>query len=886
MKIRAFLSVLLLATVALGAAPPVHAQPAWVPLGPDAGQPVESLVVLPGDAVYAVGVSGVFGSSAGDRWGLLNAAPGGEPPLGATGSLDAAVRADSPLYLLAEAPEAGLYRSRDGGETWTLLESYPSDAPTLFDRHLAVAPSDPSRLYLLTRDGARRSSDGGDTWTDLAPYPIPPGYEEDFRLGPVRVDPTDPDTVYGFVRLPFEATAPASTYPIRSTDAGANWETGGIVGNHDFPVNDAVLDPQDPDTIYVATVVGIYGSLDGGETWEPRSDGLPTFPSAGGTITNIPVFALAADPETAGVLYAGLRETADRGVDGGVYRSVDGGATWTSASEGLPLPVTVLELAVQPDDPDTLYAGTTRGVFRSTDGGDSWAPTDDRLPTPVASVAVDPLRPARLYTGSDDRRLFVSDDAGQSWDRTGDAIPRRTFDTVTRPIEVVTVAPGDPSVVFAAGGFFEGDEVVLVRSTDRGVTFERAPAPGTGDVREIDVDPRDATRVLAAVGNGGGVFVSTDQGASWRSTLSGHIDVLERAASNPDVLYAGTTLFPVPPDPTAQGVCRSDDNGESWTCSDSGLEEGFRISALAVDPRDAATVYAALQIGRPGDPDPVTTAVHRSADGGVTWTEIGTEIGFPEGPVIADLAIDPRAPRTIWAGTERSGVYRGTDAGATWTAVSAGLTHPRVTELAFAPNGRVLVAATGGGVFRFAANGANDPAPPADLDWITDPAIDGFRIKVRIGQGVMAPPIEATREPACIPETVCVSGALPGRSEVFVRIVGPKPNGFLWPTLVKLTTSEVEVWIEQTSTGEVRYYTLARREPGLRRAARPVRPGRLLAGLHGPLFLVILSESEGSGWADGSIDETDSASPRRPPPRSFTTFRMTRGEDAPEFNRP
>lgn len=71
------------------------------------------------------------------------------------------------------------------------------------------------------------------------------------------------------------------------------------------------------------------------------------------------------------------------------------------------------------------------------------------------------------------------------------------------------------------------------------------------------------------------------------------------------------------------------------------------------------------------------------------------------------------------------------------------------------------------------------------------------------------------QEPQCIPETLCVSGQVPGRSEVFLRVVGPKPNGYLWPTLVKFSTSRVEVWVEQKATGEIRYYDLAGAAPGV-----------------------------------------------------------------------
>jgi hypothetical protein len=72
-----------------------------------------------------------------------------------------------------------------------------------------------------------------------------------------------------------------------------------------------------------------------------------------------------------------------------------------------------------------------------------------------------------------------------------------------------------------------------------------------------------------------------------------------------------------------------------------------------------------------------------------------------------------------------------------------------------------------------------------------------------------------TREANCQPETVCVSGALPGRSEVFVRIIGPRPNGYLWPTIVRFTSARVVVDIRQVSTNQTNSYTLAAVPPGV-----------------------------------------------------------------------
>lgn len=119
----------------------------------------------------------------------------------------------------------------------------------------------------------------------------------------------------------------------------------------------------------------------------------------------------------------------------------------------------------------------------------------------------------------------------------------------------------------------------------------------------------------------------------------------------------------------------------------------------------------------------------------------------------------------------------------------------------------------GGFEVHLASCQAGDVAPPPPPgDWLTSPAVPGFRVKVRITAGGVEQPVAA--EAVCIPETLCVSGAVPGRSEIFVRVIGPRPNGRLWPILVRFTTSTVEVWIEQLSSSEVLYYRLEGATPG------------------------------------------------------------------------
>lgn len=105
------------------------------------------------------------------------------------------------------------------------------------------------------------------------------------------------------------------------------------------------------------------------------------------------------------------------------------------------------------------------------------------------------------------------------------------------------------------------------------------------------------------------------------------------------------------------------------------------------------------------------------------------------------------------------------------------------------------------------------PPPPPSADWLTAPELGDFRVQVEISADGDVQPTQQELG-ACDPETVCVSGAVPGRVEALVRVPGPRPNGCFWPTVTKQTTSTVEVWVERISTGQVRYYLLDGSSPG------------------------------------------------------------------------
>ena len=104
------------------------------------------------------------------------------------------------------------------------------------------------------------------------------------------------------------------------------------------------------------------------------------------------------------------------------------------------------------------------------------------------------------------------------------------------------------------------------------------------------------------------------------------------------------------------------------------------------------------------------------------------------------------------------------------------------------------------------------PPPPVPEGYFLDPSYPDFQFRVRIGPEGTA--LAGAREASCQPETVCVSGALPGRSELFLRILGPRPNGFLWPTIVRFTPSRVVVDLRQVSSGLTKTYVLPPVLPG------------------------------------------------------------------------
>jgi photosystem II stability/assembly factor-like uncharacterized protein len=308
----------------------------WSPLGPGGVAAVNAFAVAPldPDILYAVaGWADVFQSlDRGATWERLNLGtlPGSNIHL-----TDLLVDpSDTSIAYLTDLATSRLLRSVDGGETWSTVQVFA--APT----RLAFDPRSTGALWGLGFYGVHHSADRGKTWQKVGPKVSRP-----LVLSDIEVDPRDPRVLWiaGSSQLARQRLQPRV---FRSADGGGSWERRdtGVGGKQVLSV---ALDPAAPSTLYAATDKGLYRSIDAGRTWK-------LLPKMAGAVTQV-----VTAPTTPTGVYAFLSGS-------GVMRSTDRGQTWTPARSGLgALPI--LDLVVDPDDPQHLYAGTaTRGLFEYT----------------------------------------------------------------------------------------------------------------------------------------------------------------------------------------------------------------------------------------------------------------------------------------------------------------------------------------------------------------------------------------------------------------------------------------------------------------------------------------------------------------------------------------
>ena len=440
---------------------------------------------------------------------------------------------------------------------------------------------------------------------------------------------------------------------VRESAAADNpsWSATGPTGGN---VYCTAADPSQPATVYAGTERGVFKSVDGGASWTFTSAGLP--PAR--------VQAIAIDPSSPATLYAGTL-TPNGVASVGIFKSTDGGATWTAANVGVFDPITGVgpvdfeSVAVDPHNSNVVVAGGLFSeLYRSGDAGASWQSVTfggSSVNLQTTSIVFDPTTSANVYAASSSG-LLKSADGGLTW---------VTFGNAGVPFFSLAIDPTQPHTLYAGDATGSG----IWKSTDSGSHWATADVglPGSGTSRPpvlaLAVDPAHASTVYAAT-FGNGVWVSTNAGASWTAAASGMRDTrvasISLAAGQSSTIYAGTY---------GGGVYTSANGAQSWNRTSAGLDATLAFS-LAFDPVSAGTIYTST-----------TDGVFATSDAGGTWRE--ADSGLPSVSV-ATLAALPGASAKLLAGTLGSGLFQSADHGSTWTAAT-GLSDSYISSLAVDP---------------------------------------------------------------------------------------------------------------------------------------------------------------------------------------------------------
>ena len=630
----------------------------------------------------------------------------------------------------------GVWKTTDYGRIWRPIFD---DQPTGSIGAIAVALSDPNVIYvgsgeglqrpdLSTGDGIYKSTDAGETWTHL-------GLRDGQQIPQIIVDPDDPNRL--FVAVLGHPYGPNEERGIfRSTNGGRTFErvlykdenTGGV---------DVAFDPSDAQTVYAVLWEaregpwengvfrgpgsGLFKSTDGGDTWRPLTEGLPTFADDG-----LSRIGITVAPSMPSRLFA----TVESRRNGGLYRSDDAGESWYLTNDDPRVTQRgsdFAEVKVHPHNPDIVFTGAIV-VWKSTDGGSTFeairgAPGGDDY----QRLWINPNNPDIILIAAD-QGAIITVNGGETWSSwynqptaqfyhvtTDNAFPYRVCSGQQESGSACVQSRGDhgqitfrewSSVGVTEYGYVAPDplnpDIVYggrVTRYDRrtGQVQDVSPRPlRDGDYRIIrtmpilfsPVDPHTlyfASNTLWKTTTGGQSWdqISPDLSReTWevpanvgkyrgtpasRVTRRGVIYTIAPSHTDIDVIWVGTD----------DGLIHvTHDGGATWSdVTPSELVPWAKVSLMDASHFDVNTAYAAINTLRLDDLRP---HIYRTRDGGATWTHITS--GIPDGGPVNVVREDPERRGLLFAGTERA-VYVSFDDGDNWQSLRIDMPATSIRDL-------------------------------------------------------------------------------------------------------------------------------------------------------------------------------------------------------------
>jgi photosystem II stability/assembly factor-like uncharacterized protein len=647
---------------------------------------------------------------------------------------------NQPNVFYIGAVDGGVWKTDDYGRTWNpIFDEEPSGSIGA----IALAPSNPDIMYvgsgeglqrpdLSTGDGIYKSTDAGRTWTHL-------GLRDGQQIPQIVVDPRDPNTLYVAVMgHPYGPNAERGLF--KSTDGGATFHKV-LYKDENTGAIDVVLDPVNPDIVYCALWEsrqgpwengqfsgpgsGLFKSTDGGATWKPIMDGLPTFAQDG-----LGRIGITVAPSMPSRMFA----TVNSARGDGLYRSDDAGAHWYKATTDTRVATResdFAEVKVDPKNPDVVYTasvvtwksvdgGKTFSAFRGAPGGDDYH-----------RIWINPNDPKTMIIASD-QGAIVTVNGGQTWSSwlnqptaafyhvaADNAFPYRVCSGQQESGSACVDSRGDDGRIldwnwhpigveeygYAAPDPLNPDLVYGGKVTrfDRKTKQVQQVGPhagrgGAGNYRSL----RTAPLVFSTVDphtlyfGENVVWKTTNGGQSWTqispdltrtdSIVPPSIGVYSNSATA-RARHGGVVYTIAPSYLDAQRIWAGTDDGLIQTTSDGGVHWAdvtppdlrshpwSKISIMDAGRFDARTAYAAVNTIRIDDFRP---HIYRTHDGGRTWKEIVN--GIDSGAVINVVREDPKRRGLLFAGSEDQ-VWVSFDDGDHWSSLRLNMPATSIRDL-------------------------------------------------------------------------------------------------------------------------------------------------------------------------------------------------------------